>query len=345
MAMNQAEKYVYDSIKNSYPCGIRKWEEPNGALNDFDEVRAKVVRAEASMVEQAANQLIVQTANGSGMGLRDWEYFLKIPIITTDSEPIRRARILAKIAGTPTTIGTLKRVLATIINDDTIDFDIFEYWQVTSNPYTIFWYNIIIYDSSFVYDLEQIRAILKTIHPYHCDLNWIVAVDDFWQWDNPLLPLDDFRYGTNWLKMPITGSFEGDLEVFPMEDSNVAQLDLIIDSLQPRDTFYCRPAGGLKIKLAESNNVYIGNKFLKFSDEIISNDLPLYAGIILVYARWNGGMVVIETMTDADFTPGDPETYYISPVGQNIYPIAEIDMTLVTTDITENEIVDVRQQF
>lgn len=342
MAMTPAEIDIFNALQRIYADGIRRDAYEEGTITySYDEIRAKVWSMLWENVREGAAQLIVQTV--TELGAPEWERFLSIPVDETLPISIRRANILAKLAGNPCTIGVLKRVITSIIDNPSVDFDILEFFRYTPDYDTIFWYNIVFFDSTLVIDMESLRATLDNIHPAHCRLNTIAVIDDYWEWDNDLKPLDDPRFGTGMARLPNLPGTKNDLYVESLQDGNQFQLNGFIDSIAPRYGLYARQmvSPGPQVRIEGGTNINVAGARVNMDEQIVN--ISFYSGVVLLYAYYEGG-VKFDVVHDTEFTVGDPETYFEAVPSRIIRPIAEIDMTS-GGNISQDMIKDVRAIF
>jgi len=111
-------------------------------------------------------------------GIVDWEDIAGLPHRTDLTLGTRRARVYARISGTPCTLETIKQVVKGYVGED--NFEIFEYWTL-NDPASAFKYKVIITrPPSTAYDEESLQQDLVRVQPAHC--GDYVEIED--KWDN-----------------------------------------------------------------------------------------------------------------------------------------------------------------
>lgn len=77
-------------------------------------------------LEEGAKQLSVQTA--TNLGLTEWESFLFLPVNPGQSDVLRRATILGKLAGSDATVANIKSIVQSVVGNDAKAYSITENW-------------------------------------------------------------------------------------------------------------------------------------------------------------------------------------------------------------------------
>jgi len=173
--ITQANEEMYNAFYNLFPDIFDK-------KNPNESVFATFVRA---LAENEAQFLVdlhefkdnINILTCSERFIGTWEELVGLPVRPDLSITDRRSRIYSRVAGTPATVQTTKRIIESFVGNK--EFSIFEYWTL-EDPASAFAYDVkIIRPSPNNYNEGSLIDALIRVQPAHCQFSKIVNVWNF----------------------------------------------------------------------------------------------------------------------------------------------------------------------
>jgi len=277
----------------------------------------------------------------------EWERDLLLPTDETLTLDERKAILYKFLKGTQPVIYYIKDFVALFVSKTYNDVKIIQ--SKTFFPYNrtkrFFYYVWIVADPlTITANINDMKNTLEDIHAEHCILADVLIFLDFWEWDNPALPLDNASFVTNFYYITLNGSLYEDITDNTNPDGNQVQIDWFINSADPTLKLFARPqeTPDLTVRIAEGS-ITLDGVILEYAGGTSPTFTPPLVGTetFLLYAVYNAGTIDFQIDDTTFFTPSDPQSYYVG-LGINIYPIAEVTITAGQTEILDSDIVDVR---
>lgn len=281
----------------------------------------------------------------------EWERDLELVVLPGDTLINRKARLFRYLIGTENTIFYVKELMSNVLGIPYADVehrhfkDIFPTDRVKRFSYALIAF---IDPTTITFDKQSLIDEINEIHDIHCTLGGLVVALDFWEWGNATMTVGDVRYVTNIARLPITGSFQGDINPLGVTgfepDGNEIQFEQFINSLCQEYYLFARPTitPSMQVRINGAANIIINGKHFRLA-ETTSPLFTAFNGVALLYAVDNGGVVEYRIATTG-FTSGDPRSYN-DVDALPVHAIAEITLTATTTEITEADIEDVRPAY